>query len=509
MRTHADLVIVGAGSAGAVIAARASEVGARDVLLLEAGPDYPDPAGLPADLADGTRNSLRAHDWGLWHRANARGLPFIFPRGKVVGGSSAVNTCIALRGQAAEFDDWRDRGLPDWSYEACLPAFLRLERDLDFGDRAHHGKAGPLPIARLPEAQWGPHHRAFVRACLAMGHPACDDHNAPAPLGVGPLPCNRIDGRRISVAEAYLTREVRDRRNLTLSPRTLVRRVLFRGRRAIGVEVEREGRVFEIHANTVVLSAGAIHTPGILLRSGIGPSADLQRLGVSPVSELPAVGAKLLDHPGVAIILRPRAGTDIGSAQDPLITHLCRVTSPGSSIGGDIHLQAGSRLALPWFDLPLVSVMAHVGRPVGYGTLTFHSSHPRARPQLRPRFFDTPEDRRTLAFVLGQLRDIVEQMRDSYTYFLPSAATAKDDVALVRFGARVNDSGYHPCGTVPMGADANPDAATDGHGAVRGTSQLFVADASLMPSIPAVNINIPTLMIGERFGEWFRDGVLR
>jgi choline dehydrogenase len=178
---HADTVIVGAGSSGAVIAVRATERSEREVLLLEAGPDYPHPLGLPKDLLDGTRNSMRKHDWGQMHRPRPQSpLLYWFPRGRVVGGSSAVNTCIALRGQPHDYDEWASLGLREWSWEACLPAFRRLENDLDVQNE-WHSQDGPLPLRRHPASELVPWQAAFLDACAELGFPRCADSTTPRP----------------------------------------------------------------------------------------------------------------------------------------------------------------------------------------------------------------------------------------------------------------------------------------------------------------------------------------
>ncbi len=502
-----NLVIVGAGTSGAVIAARATETSGNEVTLLEAGPDYP--GDLPPDLRDGKTNSMRRHDWGYRHAPNPSSPRFYYPRGKVVGGSSAVNTCIALRGQARDYDEWAELGLPDWSFERCLPALRRLERDVDFGDRPEHGEDGPVPIRRHPPPELTPWSRAFFAAARALGHPECEDHNAEAPIGVGPHPMNKIDGERMSVARCYLTPLVRARENLTIRPNTLVRRVLFENRSVRGLEVEVLGVVRELRASSVVLAAGAIHTPGILLRSGIGPRRDVERLGVDLLQDVPAVGRRLLDHPGVALFYWP-LDRALVRRDDPILQVLLRATSSGSDYPGDLQLQAGSGMPTPLIYLPAVTLMAHVGKPRGHGELRWESANPHAPPRILSNLLQDPHDLAVALEAATLLRDLGEtaEIRAFARPVWPRESVRKDREALSRYISRTNDSGYHPCGTVPMGPCGSPEAAVDGQGRVRGVSGLFVADASLMPTIPAVNTNIPTLMIGERFGEWFRSGSL-
>jgi choline dehydrogenase-like flavoprotein len=438
------LIVVGAGSAGAVIAARTTERADREVLLVEAGPDYRDAAGLPADLRDGTRNSLRRHDWGYRHRPTARQVLFQFPRGRVVGGSSAVNTCIALRGQPYDYDEWAALGLPEWSFASCLPAFKRLERDLDFANE-WHGQDGPVPIRRHPARELVPWQAAFVDAALALGAPRCDDHNDPTASGVGPHAMNKIDGQRMSTARCYLDAAVRRRPNLAIRPDTTVHRVRIVNRRVCGLDVETRGRLEFLPARTVVLSAGAVATPGILLRSGIGPRAVLDKLGVEPV----------------AIV-------------------------------------------------PLVGVATVVGKPRGHGHLRWDSADPHRSPRIDSALFHDPDDRARALEGLRLAHEVLKQrsLADLGRFAWPPERYLTDRSRLERFLFKSCGSGYHPCGTVPMGPDGSRDAAVDGRGRVRGVDGLLVADASIMPTIPSSNTNLPTIMIGERFGAWFRDGEL-
>ncbi len=494
-------LIIGAGAAGCVVAERLSRDPHHRVTLVEAGPDHPDPSRLPADLADGDRNSMRKHDWGLRHRPNqVRPLPFPFPRGKVVGGSSAVNTCIAVRGTPEDFDEWGALGLPDWSWEQCLPAFRAIERDLDHGDDPWHGSEGPLPLRRPRElARW---QGAFLEAGLSLGHPYSHDHNAPDGTGVGPHAFNKLDSRRISAAEAWLTPQVRLRPNLHIRADTLTHRVRLRDGRARGVDVSTGRRLEQLSADRVVLCAGAIHTPGLLLRSGVGPAADLARLGIRPRQVLPAVGRRLLDHPGFAIFFRPNRG--VADRADPLIQVALRTRSTPTAPFNDLQVQAGSNLALRMPVVPFVTIMGHVGKPVGHGLLRYTSADPRARPRIRSRFFEETADLEValtgmeLALSLWQS----PPMRTLARPLWPSLKVLTDRKRLTAFLRKTNDSGYHPCGTVPMGPASSPDAATDGRGAVHGLHGLYVADASLMPTVPTGNIHLPTLMVAHRIAGW-------
>ncbi|MCB9630814.1 MAG: GMC family oxidoreductase N-terminal domain-containing protein [Sandaracinus sp.] len=500
--TKAEHVVVGSGAAGAVVAARGTE-GGREVLLLEAGPDLPADAPLPPDVRDGTRNSYREHDWRYRHHPVDLPIEHLFPRGRVLGGSTAVNTCIAIRGEAYDFDEWE---LDDWRFERCLPAFCRLERDLDFGHEAYHGADGPIPLRRHPASELVTWQAAFLDACASLGFARTDDHNRPGSTGYGAHAMNKIDGVRQNVARCYLD-AARRRENLRIRTGAHVRRVLFRDRRVVGVEVERGGEVEVIETSRVVLSAGAIATPGILLRSGVGPRDEIARLGVELVADVPAVGARLLDHPGCAVFFTPREG--VCDPRDPLIQTALRFTSRAGGQLNDLQVQAGSLVPFPsGLEVPMVSLMFQVGKTRGHGTLRFPSADPHARPEVHSRLLADPDDLELaleaveLLWLLGSSSALSKLAR----FALPSERDYRSRAAIREWILRQTGSGYHPCGTVPMGD--GPRAATDSRGRVRGVEGLVVADASLFPTVPSSNTNLPTIMLGERFGEWLREGEL-
>jgi choline dehydrogenase len=471
------------------------------VLLVEAGPDY-QPGREPADLLDGRRNSMNAHDWGYRHKPNTQQVVFRYPRGRVVGGSSAVNTCIALRGQPEDYDEWTEYAA-GWSWDECLPAFKRLEHDLDFDDD-YHGQDGPLPLRRHRPEEWVAWQAAFVEACLELGFPRCDDSNRPGSHGVGPHTMNKVEGRRINAAAAFLNQSVRARDNLRVLADSCVRRVLVKNRRVEGLEIERAGQTQVLRAPRVVLCAGALNTPSVLLRSGIGPRAEVARIGCELVADLPAIGRRLLDHPGAAIFLRPRlfAGFKL---RDPLIQTVLRYSS-GPEHSSDMLLQPGSKLTFPGFDFPLVSIMGAVGKPRGAGDMHWRSADPHEKPQIRSQLLEDPHDR-ALAVAAMQLAHRLAQtrpLRALAAALWPSPRVLADRERTSAWVRRGCDSGYHPCGTAPMGH--NPEvAATDARGHVFGVEGLYIGDASLMPTIPSSNIHLPTLMIGERIGAWLRD----
>ncbi len=496
------LIVVGAGTAGCVLASKAARAGI-EVVLVEAGPDYGTDA-LPEDLADGRHNSMYDHDWGFRHRPTTIQTLFPFPRGKVVGGSSAVNTCIALRPQPYDHDEWVEfTGDDAWSYENCLDAYRETENDLDFAKHREHGDGEGLPIRRAPTAEQTDWAAAFVEAALAVGYQACEDQNRAGAHGVGPHAMNKLDDRRISAAEAFLTPEVRALPNLEIHPDTLVHRVAFDGHRAIGVDVETDGEQYRIEGR-IVLCAGAVSTPGILLRSGVGAAENVERVGARPQVKNDWVAKQLLDHPGVAFFVRKRWGGP-QTVEDTLIQTVLRYGSAihGGQYANDIQLQPGSKIIFPPHQFRGGSIMSAIGKPFGKGIIRFESSDPSKPPFIDSRLLEDERDRSMAVEALTRAYELAQQpvMRKLATPFYPPNFILKEPRRLRAYVRWVCDSGYHPCGTVPM-ADDRKNGACDSQGRVFGTENLWVADASLMPTVPSSNTNIATLMIGARIADW-------
>ncbi len=504
---RADIVVVGAGAAGAVVAARASEDPNRTVLVIEAGPDYPHPGQLPDDLIDGHDNSLVDHDWGLRYlpvagREAERAVHF--PRGRVTGGSTAVNTTIALRGTPDDYDHWASLGNPAWAWDEVLPAFRRLERDLDFGDQPYHGDAGPITVRRWTEDELVPTQAAFLAAAEAHGHPPCADVNAPDARGAGVMAMNKLGRVRISTAVGYLG-PARVRDNLAIRSDTAAVRIVVEGGRATGVEIEAaDGTRSVIGAGLVVVATGAVHTPGLLVRSGIGDRAEVDGLGIDPVADVAGVGRDLSDHPALLVAMTPRFAEHT-DRDLPLVQTISRYTTAGSDRDLDVNIELITRV--PRRTGPMaIGLAASLEWVEGRGRIRQTSADHRSAPVISAGFGTNPVDvERNVAALVDALaiaaRPPLADLVDEIIFPDPGRRSPDDLRALA---ARMSGSGYHPCGTARMGPVDDPGAVVDQYGRCHAVDGLVVADASIMPTVPRANTNLTSIMIGERIGEWLR-----
>ncbi len=518
-----DYIIVGSGSAGSVLASRLSEDGSLRVLVLEqGGSDIGPLIQMPAALS--YPMNMGRYDWGYQSEPEPYlgGRRLACPRGKVIGGSSSINGMVYVRGHACDYDGWEEMGAEGWGYRHVLPYFKRMESSHG-GQEGWRGSDGPMHVTRGQREN--PLFQAFVEAGKQAGYQVTADYNGEQQEGFGPMEMTIWQGRRWSAANAYL-KPARRKPNLALETGALAERILFDGKRASGIRYRKNGQTHEARARReVILAAGSINSPKLLLLSGIGAAARLAEAGVSPFHELPGVGENLQDH--LELYIQQECLEPI-----TLYRHL-NLVSKGliglqwllakSGHGATNHFESAafirSRAGVKYPDiqyhfLPVAirydgkapaeshGFQAHVGpmRSASRGWVRLRSSDPAAPPVIQFNYMSTPEDWRDFRTCIRLTREIFQQ--EAFKPFagreIAPGAAVESDEALDDFIRDAVESAYHPCGTCRMGRPDDPMAVVDPQCRVIGLEGLRVIDSAIIPQITNGNLNGPSLMIGEK-----------